>query len=86
MAFILYGRGYEPGSNLIGSYPSDVEHRVDNMYVDSITGDIMMNYIDAAGGDDGTIISEPPNGGCRILNLYVDENGRTWASYDGNSV
>lgn len=97
MAFLLFNRGYNTiinmenyntglEGNLIGSYPSDVEHRVNNIYVDSTTGDIWMNYIDTAGGEDGTIISEPPSGSYRVINLHVDENGETWVSYDTNPV
>lgn len=79
--------GYEElESNLIGSYPSDSEHRIANMYVDSTTGDVMVSYIDTLGGEDGTITSEPPSGSYRVTNLYVNEDGETWASYDTNPV
>lgn len=73
-------------SNLIGSYPEDTEYRIANMYLDPATDKVMVNYADSPGGEDESIPSAPPSGSCRILNLYVGENGRTWVSYDENPI
>ena len=72
--------------NPIGSYPSETEHRISNMYVDSATDRIMISYSDDPGGEDDVVRSEPPTGSNRVLNMFTDSNGRVWVSYDDDTT
>lgn len=65
----------------VASTPPTGSLRVTNLYVDSVTGKLEVEYDDTE-GDTGTVISNPPTGHFRVTNLHRNPTGRLVVEYD----
>ena len=71
----------------IPSVPPAADFHISNMYVNAVTGRVIVEYEDIPGRTSQLIASSPPAGHLRVTGIYVDAvTGRTIVKYDDTPV